>query len=174
MATRMALALLLVARGAAAAPAGDPTAPGPYAVGFTRITMTRQATLGDSERLLAPVVWYPAEVRAEPARPLGYVDAAVRTYPLLVYSHGGCAYAEASSFLTKALASWGFVVVAPTHPGDTFYDGLDVCDFAELRATTLVGRLLRSGADGARPDLRHPASSALRGTAPAHGALRLQ
>jgi hypothetical protein len=134
---------LLVARAAAAASIGDPTAPGPYRVGFTRVAMARQATLTDAARILTPVVWYPAEVHDEPASPSGFVDAALRRdrHPVLVYSHGGCAYPEASSFLTKALASWGFVVVAPHHPGDTFLDGLDVCDLAELRAATLVERV---------------------------------
>ena len=40
-----------------------------------------------------------------------------------------------------ALASWGFVVVAPSHPGDTAFDGFDVCDPVELRAATLVERV---------------------------------
>ena len=140
----LAGALMLVLAGhAVAKPLPDPTGPGPYAVGYTRLVLTRTGTLTPAERRLETVVWYPADVRGEPLDPLGYADAAIRggRHPLLVYSHGGCAYPEVSSFLTRALASWGFVVAAPSHPGDTFSDGVDVCDLVELRGPTLVERV---------------------------------
>lgn len=121
----------------------DPTVDGPDPVGYTRTTFVRTGTVTPTERRMESVVWYPADVAGEPLDPLGYADAAVRTgrHPVLVYSHGGCAYPEVSTFLTRAFASWGFVVVAPSHPGDTIYDGLDVCDLEELRAPTLVERV---------------------------------
>lgn len=134
---------VLVAPPGTAASLPDPTAPGPHPVGHTRAAFTRPGTLVASDRRLDTVIWYPADVRGEAEDALGYVDPAVRRgrHPVLVYSHGGCAYPEASSFLTRALASWGFVVVAPTHPGDTISDGFDVCDLVELRAPTLVERV---------------------------------
>ena len=36
-------------------------------------------------------------------------------FPLVLFSHGFCGYRQQSSFLTTTIASWGFVVAAPTH-----------------------------------------------------------
>ena len=36
-------------------------------------------------------------------------------FPLVLFSHGFCGYRQQSSFLTTAIASWGFVVAAPEH-----------------------------------------------------------
>lgn len=135
--TRLGVALVVAFAVEAAASLPDPSAPGPHPVGYTRTTYAR------GERRLDTVIWYPAAVAGQPGDALGARDVAVARgrHPVLVYSHGGCAYPEVSSFLTVALASWGFVVVAPTHPGDTVFDGLDVCDAVELRGATLVERV---------------------------------
>jgi len=139
---RIALAVVVACAGTARA-LPDPTADGPDLVGYVRTTFVRTGTVTPGERSMESVVWYPAEVAGEPQDGLGYADAWVRAgrHPVLVYSHGGCAYPEVSTFLTRGLASWGFIVIAPSHPGDTIYDGLDVCDLEELRAPTLVERV---------------------------------
>jgi predicted dienelactone hydrolase len=132
----------LLAQHATAGAAPDPTAPGPHAVGYRLTTVTRRA-LDGTERRLDTTIWYPALARGESVDAQGYLEAAARPgrHPVLIYSHGGCAYPEASSFLTRGLAAWGFIVIAPSHPGDTVFDGFDVCDAVELRAPTLVERV---------------------------------
>jgi predicted dienelactone hydrolase len=145
-AAALVVALLVVATpipGAHAAGLPDPTAAGPHDVGYLRTTFTRPATLTGRERVLDSYVWYPAVVVAEPRDALGHPDAAAAAgrHPVVVFSHGGCAHPIASSYLTMALASWGFVVVTPSHPGDTVLDGLDSCDWEELRTATLIERV---------------------------------
>ena len=44
------------------------------------------------------------------------------TFPLLVFSHGSFAYASSSATLMEHLASWGFVVAAPDHAGNSYND----------------------------------------------------
>ncbi|MGB0100636.1 MAG: dienelactone hydrolase family protein [Nocardioides sp.] len=44
------------------------------------------------------------------------VEVANKKFPLVVFSHGFAGFRTQSSFLTSALASWGFVVAAPEHP----------------------------------------------------------
>jgi dienelactone hydrolase len=90
-------------------------------------------------------VWYPAVAGSEAGRPKATYDlrsflpaaeqakvaastsavftmdafadlpAAPGSFPLVVFSHGLGGYRQQSSFLTTALASWGFVVAAPEH-----------------------------------------------------------
>ncbi|HUE30782.1 MAG TPA: prolyl oligopeptidase family serine peptidase [Verrucomicrobiae bacterium] len=119
----LALLLLLPANVLAARP--DPSGRGRYAVGRTRITFTRTSTTGQA-RPLETVIWYPAvpgtgtlESNIDVLR-----DAAVlkRRWPLVMFSHGACGFPEQSPFLTEGLASWGFVVAAPPHPGSTIQD----------------------------------------------------
>jgi dienelactone hydrolase len=38
-----------------------------------------------------------------------------RPFPLVLFSHGFCGFRQQSSYLTTAIASWGFVVAAPEH-----------------------------------------------------------
>jgi predicted dienelactone hydrolase len=38
-----------------------------------------------------------------------------RPFPLVLFSHGFCGFRQQSSFLTTAIASWGFIVAAPEH-----------------------------------------------------------
>jgi predicted dienelactone hydrolase len=77
------------------------------------------------------VIWYPA---AELARALavdeqlrgvsGAPPAAGGPFPVVVFSHGADSSPVQSTFLTSHLASHGFVVAAPTHPGTTIDDCL--------------------------------------------------
>ena len=107
----------------------DPTARGPYGVGSTRVVFTRRSSTSDTERVLDAVIWYPIAVGATGSGAFadGERDAPIAQggpFPLLVFSHRACGLPEASSFLTAHLATYGFVVAAPPHPGNTLTDGL--------------------------------------------------
>jgi predicted dienelactone hydrolase len=79
-------------------------------------------------RQLATAIWYPAPPGVTPIDP-GYaavlnapLAGAEAPYPILLFSHGSCGYPLQSTFLTALLASHGFVVVAPPHPGNTIFE----------------------------------------------------
>lgn len=121
---RRALVLLLLAL-AAPAFARDWTKPGPYAVGVRTLTFTKTSVTTGAPRVLATTVWYPTVKRSGTPEQFGRRDAKVRPgrYPLIIYSHGNCGLPTEASYLTMALASWGFVVAAPPHPGNLRTDG---------------------------------------------------
>lgn len=88
-------------------------------------------------RELPTDIWYPAQAGSsgDPAEhPFGRPHAAVDNLPgadidkapLLAFSHGNSGVRRQSTFLTTHLASWGAVVVAPDHSGNTFFDMLNV------------------------------------------------
>jgi len=118
----IALALLTLSTALAAQP--DPSGRGRYAVGRTRITFTKTSVTTGEPRALDTVIWYPAVVGTGTPQGTVFADAEVRKrhWPLVVFSHGACGFPEQSTFLTEGLASWGFVVVAPPHPGSTIRD----------------------------------------------------
>ena len=116
-------------------PPADPSQPGPYAVGVRTIMMTDPSR----NRTFAVDLWYPAAPggssntyrldafglslisMASPARR----DAPLRPggpWPLVLFSHGYGGIRFQSFFLTEHLASHGFVVAAPDHPGNTLTD----------------------------------------------------
>jgi predicted dienelactone hydrolase len=124
-----------------AAPA-DPLAAGPYPVGVTRIELYD----ADRDRILLTEIWYPAaeSVRGLPPAPaesylppeLAALTAnatiplvAVRDvpvaddgpYPLVEFSHGNGGIRFQNTFQMEHLASHGFIVAAPDHPGNTFF-----------------------------------------------------
>jgi predicted dienelactone hydrolase len=97
----------------------DPAAPGPYGVGETVKTFTRSSSITGEPRVLDTVIWYPTDDSGEG----GTVrDAAPATsggpFPVVMFSHGACGTPTQSTYFTEHLASWGFVVVAPPHPGN--------------------------------------------------------
>src|SRR5262249_1892207 len=71
----------------------------------------------------------PAKAGTGTAEGTAFRDATVLhgRWPLVLFSHGLCAYPQQSTFFTEALASWGFVVAAPPHPGNEFTDGFPGC-----------------------------------------------
>lgn len=97
-------------------------------VGFQRLAI---ADPGHSP--IAAAVWYPTN-----AKPgfmlLGTGGQRVATdapvegnqLPLIVFSHGTNASAVSHADTAIALAEKGFIVIAPTHPGDTFQAASDV------------------------------------------------
>lgn len=123
--------------------ADDPTVAGPYPVGVTRIELHDTAR----GRTLLTEVWYPADesARGLPAGSaasylppgLGFLAdnatiplVAVRDvpvspdapFPLVAFSHGSNGIRFQNSFQCEHLASHGYVVVAPDHQGNTFFD----------------------------------------------------
>ena len=108
------------------------SSPGPYPVGHTTLSVPAANGLP----LLSVDVWYPSKrIRGPlatyellpgvdvPAR-LAVADAspAAGRFPLVVYSHGSGGFSFVATFFTEVLASHGYVVAAPNHPGDTIVD----------------------------------------------------
>jgi predicted dienelactone hydrolase len=104
---------------------------GPHPVGVVSIRIPSPGQEGP-DRILDTEIWYPA---ADPGsgtpaeHPLGRPhDAregaapAAGAFPLVVFSHGNSGLRHQSTFLMTHLASWGFVVAAPDHAGNTFFE----------------------------------------------------
>lgn len=104
----------------------DPRRRGPYGVGARVVRMVKDSFVTPgTERVLDTVVWYPSTAAAPlDDRYAAVLDApldpAGGPYPVLMFSHGSCGYATQSLFLTALVASYGYVVVSPPHPGNTF------------------------------------------------------
>jgi len=132
-------ALALVVGLAATLPGTDVAA---FEVGFTRLTLAKTSVTTGLPRPLDPIVWYPTTAR-KGATALGIEDAPMLRgrRPLLVFSHGACGRPTEATYLTKALASRGFVVAAPAHPGDTADDGLAVCGTLATTIDSAVNRV---------------------------------
>lgn len=139
-----ALVLWLAACGDASPErAADPTVAGPYPVGVETLVLQDPAR----GRTLRTEVWYPADesARGQPPAPAGsYLppelapiaanatiplvavrDAAFSTdgpFPLVVFSHGSGGIRFQNTFQAEHLASHGYLVVAPDHQGNTFFD----------------------------------------------------
>ncbi len=104
----------------------DARADGPWDPGVRVVRMTRESSAVPGEdRVLDTIIWYPAPPDSG-ARRTDYaaVDAAPADragglYPIVLFSHGSCGYAHQSIFLQPWLATHGFIVVAPPHPGNT-------------------------------------------------------
>src|SRR5262245_29800874 len=107
----------------------DPTKPGRVAVGVTSLRFPTPSVATAATRELDTRVWYPAVPGTGTTTTLGARDARVQggRHPLVIFSHGSCGIPEQSVFLTAALASWGFVVAAPAHPGNQITDGFPAC-----------------------------------------------
>ena len=122
---------------------------GPYPVG------TMEFVIEDPERPLPVTVWYPAGsdtveelyayvLEVPPVQSMGraILDAAPALdsgpYPLVLFSHGATGTRYASLYLTEHLASYGFVVMAPDHAGDTFANLEDDGVFVRSHATRPV------------------------------------
>src|SRR5438876_2366352 len=114
---------------------GPPRRHGPRPVrGWHDDHQTRTSSTTGQPRPLATVIWYPAKPGTGTAVGGEFRDAAVlrRRWPIVLFSHGSCGIPEQSLFLTVTLASRGFVVVAPPHPGNEFTDFPACMDPAEL------------------------------------------
>ena len=101
----------------------------PFQAGVRTITMTKQSVVHpEQQRVLNTVVWYPTTPGAGPVNQNqgGVIDAPVDAsggpYPVLLFSHGSCGYPLQSTFLLPLIASRGYVVIAPPHPGNTLFE----------------------------------------------------
>lgn len=104
----------------------DPRQRGPYNVGARQVLFTKDSVdMPGTPRDLDTIVWYPTTDAATPVD--DYYDAVLDApvnlsggpYPMLLFSHGSCGYPAQSTFLAPLIASYGYVVVAPPHPGNT-------------------------------------------------------
>lgn len=126
-------ALTLVACGETRVDVSTLDVAGPYAVGVRIVEVTYTPPLTTSERKLSTVVWYPAEasegerpfyvLRSSESATLDAPPLTIGPRPVVVFSHGHQAYAATMSHIMEHLASHGYVVIAPTHTGNTFLDG---------------------------------------------------
>jgi predicted dienelactone hydrolase len=136
----LAIVVLLIALAAdparasiAAAQPLDPAQPGPFAVGITERSFTRTSSTTGLTRSISMLVWYPALPRAAAGTtrfggsPEALPARASGPFPVLLFSHGSGGSPWQSSFLTSHLASQGFVVIAPAHPGNTVQDCQMAC-----------------------------------------------
>lgn len=145
----------------------DPRQLGPYGVGVRTVQMTKDSVVNPgTPRVLDTLVWYPTAPGAGPVDPSlnGVVDAPVDTsggpYPLLLFSHGSCGYPAQSTFMTPLIASYGFVVAAPPHPGNTIFEypscgtsAAQAASFQERPADVIFAtdQLLAASADSTSP-----------------------
>ena len=119
---------------------------GPFEAGVRTITMTKQSAVHpEQQRVLNTVVWYPTTAGAGPidGSTQGVVNAPVDAsggpYPVLLFSHGSCGYPLQSTFLLPLIASRGYVVVAPPHPGNTLNE-FPSCGTAQALGEAAVER----------------------------------
>jgi predicted dienelactone hydrolase len=105
----------------------DPRADGPGHAGMMIVPMTKDSVVHPgTPRTLNTYVYYPTSA-AGPVDPgehaiLNAPVAPGGPYPLLIFSHGLCGTANGQKFLMPLLASWGFIVASPPHPGSTLGD----------------------------------------------------
>jgi dienelactone hydrolase len=127
---------------------------GPFRVGALQTEIPSSNDPIEPGRRLPTEIWYPA--RAEPVtapdaqHPLGLLHRAstglsphASPAPLVAFSHGNSGLRQQSTFLTTHLASWGFVVVAPDHVGNTFAEMLALENEEQRREVHLRARQQR-------------------------------
>lgn len=119
---------------------------GPYGVGFHDVRLVKPSANDPSqERVLNAVVWYPTTPGAGPiesgSRAVrdAVLDGSGGPYPVVMFSHGSCGFERQSLFLTPWLASWGFIVVAVPHPGNTLSE-FPTCRTPDAQAKSAVER----------------------------------
>ncbi len=97
---------------------------GPYGVGSMTVTLVDSSRptppngvyAGAPDRTLVTEIWYPSvpngfnELPGAPLSPTG------GAFPLILRAHGYSGFRRDSTYITRQLASWGYVVVAPDFP----------------------------------------------------------
>jgi predicted dienelactone hydrolase len=107
----------------------NPTQLGPYGVGTRRMTFTKESVTKPGQmRVLDTYFWYPADpvTASLDTHPRGVLNAPLpadtHSLPVIMFSHGSCGIPTQSFFWVTTLASYGFIVAAPPHPGNTTAD----------------------------------------------------
>ncbi|HKA28468.1 MAG TPA: alpha/beta fold hydrolase [Candidatus Binatia bacterium] len=124
----------------------DPRDEGPYSPGVKVMSWTKDSAASPgTPRTLDTVVWYPAPKGSGPidSSYRAVVDAPLEPtggpYPVVLFSHGSCGYPLQSTFLTPLLASRGFIVVAPPHPGNTIFE-FPTCGTTNAQVQSFIER----------------------------------
>lgn len=117
-------ALSLLALPALAAAAGpDFTQHGPLEVGRRIVRWTKASETTGEPRVLDTLVWYPAAPGSgTPDAVTENAEVANGRWPVILFSHGSCGVPGQSPFYVETLASWGFIVAAPPHPGNQTFE----------------------------------------------------
>ena len=127
----------------------DFAARGPYAVGVMQATIASPLAAdghADPARVLPTEIWYPALAGASPGEeavhPLGLphrarhrLEPIAALCPLVAFSHGNSGLRQQSTFLTTHLASWGMLVEAPDHVGNTLAAMMALTDDEARKST---------------------------------------
>ena len=102
---------------------------GPFEAGSRTVHLVKQSVVDSTQqRILDTQVWYPTAAGSGPIDPgtAGVLNAPMDLsggpYPVLMFSHGSCGYPLQSNFLLPVIASRGYVVIAPPHPGNTLFE----------------------------------------------------
>ena len=115
--------LLLVCTPALAAARPDFSQRGPLEVGRVIVPYTKKSETTGEPRELDTIIWYPAVAGSgAPGAVTEGAAVADARWPIIMFSHGSCGLPAQSPFYVETLASWGFVVAAPPHPGNETID----------------------------------------------------
>ncbi len=98
--------------------------PGPYGVGVRTVTLVDSARPpapngangGAPDRTLVTEIWYPSIPNDFNEVPNAAIAPTGGAFPVIVRAHGFSGFRRDSTYLTRQLASWGYVVVAPDFP----------------------------------------------------------
>ncbi len=113
--------------------------PGPYGIGYRTWDVQYDPGLGEGLRTVRLNLWYPTEQTdgETPTYTVGSSDDSVVLdaapappvhgghYPVHAHSHGDQGWGATSAFLSRYLASHGWVTVAPDHTDNTLLDNED-------------------------------------------------
>ena len=120
--------------------------PGPFGVGYQSITETYAPGAGVEARTIRLDVWYPTEDESGitatyavgtdvNAMENAVVAAPVHAqgFPVHVHSHGYRGFGATSAFLSRYLASHGWVTISPGHTQNTIIDHVDPLPIGHFR-----------------------------------------
>lgn len=101
----------------------DFTERGPLPVGRMIVPFVKASVTTGEPRELDTIIWYPAVASdAGPSAVTENAPVAESRWPIILFSHGSCGLPAQSPFYVETLASWGFVVASPPHPGNQTID----------------------------------------------------
>ena len=126
----------------------EAAARGPHRVGVATLEL---ADPHDPSRSLPTDIWYPTAPDAPACDPADHPFAqphhaerdaqpASGPLPFALFSHGNSGLRRQSTFLTTHLASWGVVVAAPDHSGNTTFEMAALSEPDDLRRAHLDAR----------------------------------